>query len=374
MDRLSRCGMKRKRPNGGGGTAWRDKGAAMLLYDRVREQILLADRRSPNWFGSLSQLGADICQSFLGSTVFEVSDVFSLIDDWSRERDRPVPKRPPFQVIWCEWDCEQKLDKGVIDWTIGTHFCHWPAGQEADRIMRKVCCPDNWLGCDHFGWISVRYIKGAKKTADSDFDFNDLRGTWFVDPFCSRGAIRTDGRPVGFEAFGLESELVIEKGGGARLFRPFANAPIFPDGGGYFSKAMCEASSAYFPWPAFMAFALLHCKNVETETHDYTPAQRNAVRRSGNPPRTVYKTLKIKLPQIATKHRTLADHSEEDERRMRFHLCRGHFKNLQHERYKVKGLHWWPAHWRGSQEAGRVEKTYSLQPSLDNLKPSCHTD
>src|SRR5207237_1172169 len=72
------------------------------------------------------------------------------------------------------------------------------------------------------------------------------------------------------------------------------------------------------------------------------------VRKSGNPPRTDYRVLKLTLPATA-KARGDAPGGDGDKPGVRFHLVRGHFKNLTHERYRHPGLHWWPSHTRGQE-------------------------
>jgi hypothetical protein len=113
------------------------------------------------------------------------------------------------------------------------------------------------------------------------------------------------------------------------------------------------------PWPPFMAFALLHCKNVTAETHRPEPAAVKHCQKYNVPARVTYRTLRLELPEESTPRAAPAG-QEPSGRKVRFHLVRGHFKNLQHERYKDKGWHWWPAHWKGSPDLGRVEKHYEL--------------
>jgi hypothetical protein len=122
-----------------------------------------------------------------------------------------------------------------------------------------------------------------------------------------------------------------------------------------------EDDPVFFPWPPFMAFSLLHCRNVEAVAHEPTARERRQVERSGNPPRVTYKTLRIKLPEIEAGRRKPGHPDDEDARHVRFHLCRGHFKNLKHPRYKNPGWHWWPATWRGSRSLGEVVKRYKLE-------------
>ncbi len=112
------------------------------------------------------------------------------------------------------------------------------------------------------------------------------------------------------------------------------------------------------PWIPFFAFALLNCKNVVVETQTPEKKFQKHLQKSGLPPRMTFRTLKIIVPEEKkSKHTSNSDSARAP---VRLHMCRGHFKNLQHERFKTKGWVWWPAHIRGSAETGIVVKDYAL--------------
>jgi hypothetical protein len=112
----------------------------------------------------------------------------------------------------------------------------------------------------------------------------------------------------------------------------------------------------FCPWPMFMAFSLMHCKNVTTELVRPDP-KKAAECKKHNRPRTSYHVLKLELPKVRYQR---SDATAARGPGVRCHIVSGHFKDLQHQRYINKGLHWWPAHYRGDPELGTVLKDYQL--------------
>lgn len=111
-----------------------------------------------------------------------------------------------------------------------------------------------------------------------------------------------------------------------------------------------------------MAFGMLNCRNIVTEDVKQDKLHQKVKGEREHRPFCTYKILKLEVPRrMAERQGDDVEGSEPDEPKMRFHLCRGHFKNLQHERYKQKGWHWWPAHWKGNIELGLVDKSYKLE-------------
>jgi hypothetical protein len=120
------------------------------------------------------------------------------------------------------------------------------------------------------------------------------------------------------------------------------------------------------PWPPFMAFALLHCKNVVVDEHVPDEKTQRRARKAGNPPRVTYQTLRVEVPVASHRRQAIQPGDLEDSGpRVRFHLCAGHFKHLQSPRYVNKRgqLVWCPAHWKGAKELGEVHKNYQVVPS-----------
>jgi hypothetical protein len=124
-------------------------------------------------------------------------------------------------------------------------------------------------------------------------------------------------------------------------------------------KGGAEVDPSMIVMPLFAAM-MLNCRNIVTEEvcqdkkHPMVKGEREHRHYCS------YNVLKLEVPRgMAERNGDIAD-GDDDGPKQRFHLCRGHFKNLQHQRYKNKGWHWWPAHWRGSIELGRADKSYRL--------------
>lgn len=130
-----------------------------------------------------------------------------------------------------------------------------------------------------------------------------------------------------------------------------------------FSERDIDLEIETTPWLTFSALALLGCRNVATEEHVVDPRKARRLAKQNRPPRVTYKTLHLIVPSHLEKHAG----GDGTGPKQRMHWCRGHFKNLQHPRYKeVRGLHWWPGHWRGDVNLGRVEKRYSVESKSEN--------
>ena len=110
----------------------------------------------------------------------------------------------------------------------------------------------------------------------------------------------------------------------------------------------------------FTAFSLLHCKNIKIVEVLPDEALQSARRRRNKLPLYGYHVLKLNVP-IEEEHRVYGVNDSDDKGQVRHHMVRGHFKNLQHNRFKHKGIYWWPAHWRGNPELGIVEKDYKIE-------------
>jgi hypothetical protein len=110
----------------------------------------------------------------------------------------------------------------------------------------------------------------------------------------------------------------------------------------------------------FTAFSLLHCKNIKEVEILPDMALQKARQRRGKLPLYGYHVLKLNV-SVEEEHRVYGVSDSNDKVHMRHHMVRGHFKNLQHNRFKNKGMYWWPAHWRGNPDLGIVEKDYKIE-------------
>jgi hypothetical protein len=327
----------------------------MLLYDRVLEHACRSlakygrDRFGDENYATLEALRA--------AAVYEVSEVVPLFPDWERERDKAVPKRPPHPITWVEWRHTQFAKGGPLygdDWTLAV-LVHGPG--EARRVRDTP--PPYWGKVD----IGETFPEGRELYLVEMF--SRLEG-YSLPPDANEGVrisrkltlheIATTGRfvwaenPDGTDA---RQNRLPEK----YTFFLTMCVPQDRDAERFHRPIFAEA------WPAFMAFALLHCRNVVEEEHAPDEHIQRQCVRHGNPPRVTYKTLKIEVPRATHARQAYEPGDDQDTGpRVRFHLCGGHFKHLTHPRYKNPGLHWWPAHYRGSKDLGEVQKTYKLAP------------
>jgi hypothetical protein len=322
----------------------------MLLYDRVVESFSRAAEQLDTGFATffLSPRHKErlkrVQKALRSAMVYQISDVVPLFSDWETEKDKPIPRRPPGPLTWCEWDFHEVFFNGHIDWTIGTLITalpKWPLSTPAPEIA-----------AGYTEWYLVQI-------------FRQVNGGTFR-PFPLRQPT-IEARPVfvGMKDDSQRLELFLfDEPQPHRLITPerqlfsYFNLDVVSSAkmdGGTTNQTFC-------PWPPFMAFALLHCKNVIQEQVVPDERLQRCVQESGNSRRCTYKVLRIEVPQTQKGYRPL-NLTNGEAAPKRFHLCRGHFKNLQHERFQNKGWHWWPAHWRGSRALGEVRKSYALVPA-----------
>lgn len=336
----------------------------MLLYDRVLEFAL----REVNKCGaeSFSKLELGILKDLSRAVVYDLSSCLALESDWARERDHAIPKKSPHPVTWAEWVHCDVGGGGEDVWEIGALIIDIGVGamKRNPVFCGSVLTSPFWtesmsiLSDDDPGYI-VRLFQRLRKNGQNRFDPSWDLGHPSSNPVNHLVCMRPDGTLfrvlyIGADAGKTGSEELIRKHGeffGLDILRTRSAGPKQ----GPFDP-LCH------PWPAFMAFSLLHCKNVVAEDNAPDEKTQRECKKHKRPPRVTYKTLRIEVPQSCHKRQTMEPGAGDDDGpRTRFHLCRGHFKNLQHERYKNKGWHWWPAHWRGSTELGRVTKDYRLE-------------
>lgn len=299
--------------------------------------------------------------------VYEVSNVVSLLPDWGNQRESPISKRPPHDMLWVEWKYREQGDY-FTDWSLGV-FLEKSSREYVRQINSKVVRSlnqkdtlgrllgsteevidtyDEFYIAHFFKRVDLTNAKGISKGIVAH---RNMRGvlSWSMMQYIF--ALKDDATKA--RTFGYMEEMKTIKAGAASV--PFG----LP---GLMSFYADQYYPVGVPWPPFVAFSLLHCKNVSTDTVPGEPNPPRLVRRGWPPLKKEYKVLRLNLP-AEMKPRGETPDSEADERRMRFHLCRGHFKNLQHERYKSKGWHWWPAHWKGDPAVGSIEKRYELGAS-----------
>lgn len=305
------------------------------------------------------------------AVVYELSDVAPFFHDWEREREKVIPKRPPHDLLWSEWGYRHHDGTTYIDFLLGLFLKKTSRSHLESRWSAAAYDALDPLGSseplDNFDEFYLgemfRYVKGGTSPAVPEMapsrvhiDFggflfllrnngSQLRGTKvFSQAFA----------PYLFDGKKMDDDFLCAVEERAQLFGCDVD----------FLPLDSSSHQVRLPWIPFMAFGLLHCKNVVQEDHVPDARLQRQVQRAGNPPRVSYKTLRIQVPQTSHQKQSLDPGDDENGPKVRFHLCSGHFKNLQHARYKNKGWHWWPAHWRGSKDLGEVHKTYQLTPSV----------
>lgn len=115
-----------------------------------------------------------------------------------------------------------------------------------------------------------------------------------------------------------------------------------------------------FILPALLVNALLHCKNIQTQHHEF-PNRRPIAhyKRIGKPYFEKYYTLQVK-PFYKYKNESSGEASGWSNA---FHIYRGHFKTYTKEKPlfgKYTGVYWWESSVRGSKDVGIINKDYKV--------------
>lgn len=330
----------------------------MLLYDRLIAHGL-------KHIDTTRDVG--VMAALMQAQVFELSSVVPLFEDWEHGRDVKISKRPPYSTLWAEWTWEESPE---TRWRIGSLF-HQVSREEIEGV-RSHNDPDK-EACGFFGMSRIRD------------DFWSCEEFYACQMFqvCHKNAVPINHIPLnqlsvqmGVLYFGMR-----EQGNVVRTTKVLPDLPKLAQLYGSEAAAqeflrthitcfglplLLSFYAQRYPqitvaWPALMAFALLHCANVVTDivapAQQLTLKKRRVMQKHGHPLPTTYKILKLVIPHRAVSTNRPASGREG----VRLHLCRGHFKNLQHERFVHKGYHWWPAHWRGDPDRGLVLKDYSIE-------------
>lgn len=109
-----------------------------------------------------------------------------------------------------------------------------------------------------------------------------------------------------------------------------------------------------------MLWALAACKNASFVVHRPTARSIRQANRDRQPRPSPFRVLRLTRPVVTRVEQE--GETTEERSKQRFHLVRGHFKNLTHPRYKEPGLYWWPSHWRGDETLGTVPQKYKVKP------------
>lgn len=315
-----------------------------LLYDKVLRTM--ASKKLPPYESRM-------IKNMAAAHVFDASNLIFYDKDPNRQLssvEGSIPIMPPYERTYIEWP--QEL-----------------IGEDGEAIIRSIC------------GVTIVYFNPALLTEDDldklkshaghdSFAFKQMQSgnancTFFC--FIDVKYTRIESVPLGlcFDGMGMFvldashtnfEQIYIDEADG-KLFQDFQHARYQPDGNLFHPVTI--------PLVALETIQLLNCKNITQQEHVPPSKLQRATVRRGHPPLCTYKTLKVNIPGQINSNAT----STSEGNGVRFHLVRGHFKNLQHARFATKGWHWWPSHARGNPSFGSVEKDYKLTTEEINQPP-----
>lgn len=116
-----------------------------------------------------------------------------------------------------------------------------------------------------------------------------------------------------------------------------------------------------------LALNFLHCRNVEIIENPLRAIEIKARKAENRDYFEKYYTLKI---DPIKKILNTEGQAETMGLKYALHICRGHFKTYEGKGLfgKYPGTYFWPAHVRGDETVGKINKDYSIQPKEKNGK------
>jgi hypothetical protein len=298
--------------------------ARQLLYDRLLQTVHRC--ASP-----LDELELNIGGALIDLPVYELSEVAQLFRDHPLLDDHPIPKRPPHDRLWAEWEY---CDDDNNEWTIGVLYVQHPNPESFKRTFPRSRISDESktyidLATDIYGGRFFRRVN-ANKTLGNNFT-ND---TVYFEQLTSYALFHDEYVKLRHVA-----------GVPAALQHPFGLNGICTE-----PKLLKAEPLLGSLWPLEMCFGLLACRNVETHSVEPKRDRVKGAKRARMPRPATYRTIRLTRP-VRSSSESVPGTSDLAAKK-RFHLVRGHFKNLQSDRYLQKGWHWWPDHWRGDETLG----------------------
>lgn len=319
-------------------------GDVMLLHDHIVEHCV-QNGRSRGGPDYLSMFECVTMNALIKSTVYDVTDCFHLGSDWDRESKKAVPRRPPADFCWGEWNCKESFAEGDTrhyrDVSWGCLVYSMPA-QDALFFSKDEYAVhgDYQPERESYGCLGFYRLNVAKRNNQvvqqahlgfvpgMDFVFMDNTGSNFTINHIP--LVRSIGDMNDAYFFGL----------------PFVDL-----------YSTVDPEKLLMSWPMWYAFSLLHCKNIVTVDHPPDARILKHCKKQGLPPRVTYKTLRVEVPKTTKVYKD-GDHASfsDDSPKVRQHICSGHFRELRSDRFKNKQGEWiWiPQHVRGSEELGQV--------------------
>jgi len=300
-----------------------------------------------------------------GMPVYELTDVACAFEgDWC-DNISNVTKRPPHDQLWAEWETDIALDGDRLGVKVGALIFKDTDGARTLATIRDSSSTGNLVGDLNIKYTGFDVFDGGNHVFKCATFTKILRasGGWAMESYKHAGG------QVAQE--GLIQAIIFNHDYTKFAFISWANmeslfgAPVLVRPDMQESDYAGLSQTRWGAWPAICSFALLHCKNVTTETVAAHPTPRHWEEK-GYPPRVSYKILKIEVPGKYHDRESLDGIGDDDGSgpKVRFHLCRGHFKTMRSERFKNRGgTYFCPAHWRGAKELGTVVKDYRPVPA-----------
>lgn len=305
-----------------------------------------------------------LARDLRAAQAFDVTDLSSIMPEWGTLRSAPIPKTPPFDLVWAEWSFVDEAADSKDVWRIGALYKKLSATEAAlvlDKVRSELHGLDSGPGPEADGQtvaqadgqtvvqatMFLKLLHGNRDLRLGHLRFELTQFYFFLGP-PDESQVRS------FRSF---PSLTRPKGQRGLTYTDIQT------GLGLDPNICIPGANQYWqcsiPWAGLAAFSLMHCKNVVSEPE---PKPKNSVlRRIRKCPAVSYKLLRVTAP-TKIKSKTGSTTNDEDESpAVRLHVCRGHYKNLQHDRFKVKGWHWWPAHWRGDPSLGAIDKDYLVE-------------
>jgi hypothetical protein len=310
---------------------------------------------NPNTYDRLEEDAKRAINNSVNYPVYDVSNVVPLFSSIEGEdiTKNGLPKRPPHKWMWVEWRVDEnpgrftylmlliKVDKK--DLVEGGDFGH-------DLHEKAVECNEFYTSVvfkRYDGGVLDFVVGEEMESGVTKFNVMPHIGTISQEDCQAVYMFQEDCRIIKYcHYLGVPDE---DKFKLSYYGLPWSKVTFEDD---YYFRMLL-----YMP---FAAFSMLHCKNIKEVEIEPDQALQKARKRRGKLPLYGYHILKLNV-SVEEKHRIYGVENSEDKIHMRHHMVRGHFKNLQHDKFKCKGLYWWPEHWRGNPELGIVEKDYKIE-------------
>lgn len=343
----------------------------MRTYDRLALQRENGQRRlylPPVLRGSFpDSVGIDICRRLDAATVFDVTNAAQYLfqvderERFDRAADFPRPM-PPFASTWIEapmpaWTYSAEKGRTYTDWA-----------QHGIRRFGVLC---NALPADDvtLDEISIPTPDGRNilATMREQHPHTVVRAWLFIEgdirpyrdivvgPVCGWGWV--------LNAAGSMLGIVDEHGPAPAIFSDMLGVDVIDRNTAAVDwlKGSAIEHSVFLDCTLF-ALAMMHCKNVTPRVVAPPPKLDAKHRRRYGRGLVTHRVLEI-VPMRALHRAAHARAAGESRAVPSLHIVRGRFRTYTEDRPlfgKWAGTWFWDDYVRGSEESGRVEKTYAL--------------